>query len=281
MLRIPAGKSLYINDASCDDLENLDIVIEVYGNLTFSSGGGVVDALYLSSTSSILIYGSGSVDAVNCNSKKQIYFGGTLVASCNGTGAAYDFGDVNNAGGVGAGGPVPVQWLSFEAEAKGRDVSISWSTASETNNSHFEVEYSLDAQNWQTAAVVHSKAENGNSNEVLNYNHIDHLDDLVTEIYYRIKQVDFNGDFEYTKPVAVQPESLPLIQIVNKGDGRVSITNKSTKGEIKMRVFDLKGSIIKEAAFSTSLEINFKQSGVYLFELNRNGVISFEKFFVL
>lgn len=97
--------------------------------------------------------------------------------------------------------PLPVKWLSISASENLGGVEVSWSTASEENNDYFVVERSLDAEYWLPIGTVEGA---GNSNEVLNYAFLDNATtDVVT--YYRVKQVDFDGEFEYSKIVAYVP----------------------------------------------------------------------------
>jgi len=95
--------------------------------------------------------------------------------------------------------PLPVDWLSFNAEATGNNTSsLNWSTATELNNSHFEIERSFNGLSWNKVGQVKG---NGTSNVVNNYNKLDIIPSSWTGnvAYYRIKQVDFNGKFEYSK----------------------------------------------------------------------------------
>ena len=95
--------------------------------------------------------------------------------------------------------PLPVQWLSFTAEASGNNTStLNWSTATELNNSHFEIERSFNGLSWNKVGQVKG---NGTSNVINNYNKIDVIPSSWTGsvVYYRIKQVDYNGQFEYSK----------------------------------------------------------------------------------
>jgi hypothetical protein len=92
---------------------------------------------------------------------------------------------------------LPVELSSFISIVHGSDVSLNWTTNSEINNSHFNIERS-DAnsgisETWSTIATVQG---NGNSNEPVNYTYND--DNLSTGKYsYRLKQIDFNGNYEY------------------------------------------------------------------------------------
>jgi hypothetical protein len=85
----------------------------------------------------------------------------------------------------------------MSAEKDKGNVLISWSTASERNNNYFELERSTDAYNWTTVAKVQGA---GYSTSKLEYEYTDKSAPF-GRVYYRIKQVDFDGEFEYANNV--------------------------------------------------------------------------------
>jgi hypothetical protein len=101
--------------------------------------------------------------------------------------------------GAGDGSPLPVTLLDFNAQPVNNEVLVTWTTASEINNDYFQIERSRDAVNYEVVGIVDGA---GNSNQVLNYSLID-KQPLTGISYYRLRQVDFNGDFEVFDPVAV------------------------------------------------------------------------------
>lgn len=97
--------------------------------------------------------------------------------------------------------PLPVEFISFNASCDNANVKITWSTASEQNSSHFLVERSSDGTNFSSIASVTAA---GNSSTTKNYSYTD-SDALSGLSYYRLTQVDFNGDSRNTDAVAVSP----------------------------------------------------------------------------
>ncbi len=98
------------------------------------------------------------------------------------------------------GNPLPVELLNFDLSWSNNDALLQWATATEENNSHFEIQRSSDGIEFTTIGNINSKANGGNSLSVLNYKFEDKQvrTDLDEIVYYRLKQVDFNGDFEFT-----------------------------------------------------------------------------------
>jgi hypothetical protein len=98
----------------------------------------------------------------------------------------------------GALSPFPITLLDFNAMRAGNDVLLNWSTATETNNDYFEMERSTNAVNFEKLAVV-----KGAGNSAINRNYS--LTDLSASeiaagkpLYYRFKQVDFDGRYVYS-----------------------------------------------------------------------------------
>ena len=91
------------------------------------------------------------------------------------------------------GGAVPVTFTKFDAKCNANGTLISWATAQESNSSHFEIERSSNGSaNWTSVANVSAA---GNSSIDKNYQQIDLNGGPA---FYRIKQVDKDGQFMYT-----------------------------------------------------------------------------------
>jgi hypothetical protein len=118
------------------------------------------------------------------------FSGGTL---------GFSFGPPNS---VGANG-LPVTWAGFDASVQRDYTELIWHTASEQNTSHFEVEASEDGKSFKT--ISENIAAAGNSASLLTYSFSDI--DIAPVKYYRLKQVDIEGEFDYSKIIiAKRPE---------------------------------------------------------------------------
>lgn len=106
-------------------------------------------------------------------------------------------------------GALPVEFLNFSANLKDKSVFIDWITGSEVNNDYFEVQRSFDGKNWAAIGMVDGA---GNSNETLKYQFIDHHPAPGMN-YYRIKQMDFDGQYDYSSIESVSVESLYSIEL--------------------------------------------------------------------
>ncbi len=91
---------------------------------------------------------------------------------------------------------LPVSWLDFDV-IKVRDAHVlSWSTAQEINTSYFEAQRSINGKDWD---VLSKTKAAGNSAKKLNYTYSDFsFDPAFAHLYYRIREVDMDGKFEYS-----------------------------------------------------------------------------------
>jgi hypothetical protein len=139
---------------------------------------------------------------------------------------------------------IPVELVSFNAYAEGNSVQLTWITASETNNQGFEVERFSD-NNWETIGFVPGY---GTTAETKNYFYNDR--NLLPGTYlYRLKQIDFDGSYEYSREAEVSVEtdkSFSLLQNYPNPFNPVTFIkyNLSETGYVKLAVYDLLGNEI-------------------------------------
>ena len=135
----------------------------------------------------------------------------------------------------------PVEFGSFTYEIINKSIQLNWQTFTETNNHHFEIERSIDGKNFTVIGTV-SAGKNPGEN---NYQYLDERPDYINQ--YRIKQVDNDGKYSYSKILFVKMVSLnPLKVIANpvKENATINIGLETT--EVKtMELYDLYGKKIK------------------------------------
>ena len=122
-------------------------------------------------------------------------------AHSNGTDhlATYKVASFSGGGGGGgaSGNALPVDLIHFDVHATANHhADLHWATASEINNSHFEIERSYDGKTFESVGEV---AGNGNSQHQIVYSYLDEGISLMENtVFYRLKQVDFDGTSEYS-----------------------------------------------------------------------------------
>jgi hypothetical protein len=180
---------------------------------------------------------------------------------------------------------LPVSLTSFTARKSNNQIQLAWSTASESNNSHFEIERSVNGTDF---VKIGERKGAGNSSSVLNYSFIDNNPASGTN-YYRLKQVDFDGKFEYSDIQAASlasTEELALKYLSGQDTHQVKFeinTQKNTNGSLI--IYDLSGRrvakqdlLLKEGSNLVPLSMLNLNSGVYFAACQVDGKVVTQKF---
>lgn len=155
---------------------------------------------------------------------------------------------------------LPVKLVKFLATADAKSANLYWETATELNNDKFIIERSDDTGIFTAIGEVKG---NGNSSKLLDYNFKDYAP-LKGNNYYRLKQVDFNGKFEYSEVKVVN---------FNLGDVELSVypnpvTDVINFSEVvkSVEIYNLQGALIlKNETKATSINISVQiKTGVYI-----------------
>jgi len=240
--------------------------IIIDGELHFQNG----KKLYLPCNSGITINAGGSITdgGGGGNSNLIDICGSTVWRSADGP----LFGPMT------LGVALPVELIAFEAHLEGNKVMLSWSTASEKNNDYFTVERSSNGLTFVEIAEVPGT---GNSSTQNDYETIDGEPQQGVS-YYRLKQTDHDGKFEYFDMVAINYEvssggSCILKVYPNPCIGRCTVSLANCKNnenaDIVVEVFDVAGNKVyskipnreSNGSFEFSLDANNNLSpGVYI-----------------
>ena len=143
--------------------------------------------------------------------------------------------------------PLPVELISFDAQLQDATTSkLDWVTASEINNDHFDIERSVDGV---TFTKVGEKTGNGTTQSINKYEYMDHFGAAILSpaLYYRLKQVDFNGAFVYTdiRKVVLTAKQDGIKVWYNRDIEKLQAVITSTSDQqAAMKVVDAQGRVI-------------------------------------
>jgi len=190
---------------------------------------------------------------------------------------------------------IPVELTSFTANVVEGNVVLNWITATELNNSGFEIQRLKDSKierlnDWETVGFVKG---NGTSTEVHNYSFVD-KNTNEGKSYYRLKQIDFDGSFDYSKTVEVDL-SLPIIFSLEQNypnpfnpSTKINYSIKE-KSNVELKIFDLLGSeiatLVNEEKSPGNYEVFFdaskSSSGVYLYSIKAGSFVQTRKMLLM
>ncbi len=174
----------------------------------------------------------------------------------------------------------PVELISFSIHQQNNNINLNWETATEVNNYGFEVESkNWTTDEWTTIGFVEG---NGNSNSKKQYSFADYniLDGIVK---YRLKQIDFDGSFEYSDEVEIEIENNLEYKLVQNSPNPFNPTTIITfsipkDGFVTLSIYNVLGEKVDELVNEeltrgihnyTWNAVNFS-SGIYIYSISVN-----------
>lgn len=180
--------------------------------------------------------------------------------------------------------PLPVELISFTGVYENSKVQLFWKTATELNNYGFEIERRLPSGQWSKIGFIPG---HGNSNSLKSYSYLDsNLPSGIIE--YRLKQIDFNGKFEYSNVLQVEVASVSRMQLAQNYPNPFNpLTNivydLPSNTKVKLVIYDITGrqvvTLVDGFQYAGNHKIEFNgsnlASGVYIYSITTlQGVIS-------
>jgi hypothetical protein len=172
---------------------------------------------------------------------------------------------------------VPVELTSFTAELNNQKVNLLWSTATEVNNQGFEIQRKSDKTDWAAIGFAEGR---GTTTEPTNYFFTDDISFLSqTNLYYRLKQIDFNGDFSYSDVVDVFlfPDDYSLTQnypnpfnpstLIKFSIGKTGFTTLKLYNVLGKEVAALVNSELQAGPHEVTFDASNLPSGTYFYTL--------------
>jgi hypothetical protein len=185
---------------------------------------------------------------------------------------------------------IPVELISFTATSNGKDVILSWSTASELNNQLFEIQRSFEGSDFVTIGFVNG---NGTTSEKQDYIY---KDKILTDgkYYYRLKQIDYLGQSEYSEIIEMDIRAFSSYLLEQNYPNPFNPTTTigyglKEKGNVKITVINSIGEEVallvneeKESGYHT-VEFNAANlsSGVYFYQLKAGDFVELKKMILM
>ncbi|MFZ1517422.1 MAG: T9SS type A sorting domain-containing protein [Ignavibacteriaceae bacterium] len=191
---------------------------------------------------------------------------------------------------------IPVELLSFTSSVIDNDVILNWQTATETNNQGFQIERRKTqderSEEWNTLGFVNGK---GTTTEPQSYSFVD--ENLTSGKYqYRLKQIDFDGTFEYSNTVEVEINSPTKFSLKrnypNPFNPSTSIQYSiSSRQFVTLKVYDVLGkevaTLVNEEKPAGMYNVEFRMqnldlsSGIYFYQLKAGDYIETKKMILM
>ncbi len=166
--------------------------------------------------------------------------------------------------------PLPVELIDFEVKLTAvKKVDIRWKTLSEINNDYFKVEKSLDNVTWIEIEKVQGA---GNSSSLINYSSEDKTP-VFGNNYYRLKQVDFDGQIRYSEIKNINLTGISEIQIFPiPANNSISIIGNDIESK-SIQLVNSIGQVVDYAILSSfsdlvEIDVNDLMDGFYFIQVN-------------
>lgn len=262
---IPATRTITISNN--EQVDNVVVIVE--GTLNFNKG-----KLILDEKSKVIVEQGGKLVADGADEQLRIanvikYSGkeGDLQGPI--------FADNTTGGGFVPFSILPVRFLSFDVRKTTGGVVLTWATEQEVNNSHFNIERSVDGKTWATIGMVFAK-------EGTNVNRYEYKDEskLTTVAYYRLRQVDIDGRSSFSKVQSIRSlKAAPqfLVYSPSQQNIRVSFSNP-THSQVEVILLNSNGQVVSTKIAATAvtkvdLTGNNLSKGLYIVQvLSQDGL---------
>ena len=187
--------------------------------------------------------------------------------------------------GSGSGTSLPIDLLSFTAEADGTSVDVTWVVSSQVNNDYYIIEKSMDCYTWKE---VDRMTGEGNSNTETVYGLIDkHA--YIGLSYYRLRQVDYDGKSESFHPVSVHVKDNKTITLKIKPNPAIDYIELEMDYTLDplinhdVQIFDTNGHMVYKKHFIGEIhdfKINIQKfrPGCYVLKAKSDDINSSGKF---
>ncbi|MFA9214710.1 MAG: S8 family peptidase [Candidatus Methylacidiphilales bacterium] len=179
---------------------------------------------------------------------------------------------------------LPVKWLSFTGKNVNNDVQLDWQTAQEINNKCYEIERSTDNQNFTTIGIVNGRT---NANTVSKYSYLDYLNnldkttELTDNIYYRLKQIDLDGQYHYSKTIILKAPFLASMSVYPNPFNEslwLKVNSNQLNQTFSVQIFDLLGREVYNKFFTNDSkqfdyeisEVKTLNLGIYILKFSYN-----------
>jgi hypothetical protein len=182
--------------------------------------------------------------------------------------------------------PLPIELVDFTARSTSEGVVLEWKTASEDQNDYFGLEYSTDATDFST---VYQMAGAGYSNSPITYQYL-HSGIPDGNLYYRLKQTDFNGAFTYSPVISVRhtgSEEEWGISSPYAGGDQVAFSFGGPEGEYLIEIIGLDGrriytsNVIITSGERVTLPASLPSQALFLLSVSNGKHQEAIKFFAL
>ena len=187
---------------------------------------------------------------------------------------------------------IPVELTSFSADVEWTTITLKWNTATELNNRGFEIQRKIEGSDWIKIGFKEGK---GTSSEQTIYDFQDDIAEIgVNKFYYRLKQLDLNGNYIYSNTIGVilnNPKAYELnYNYPNPFNPTTNISySVPAVGMVRLLIYNTLGEVIQELVngikhpgyYNLKWDASNLKSGIYFLNMKANNFVSTKKMILI
>ena len=150
---------------------------------------------------------------------------------------------------------LPLDWVRFAGKSTKKGNDLTWTTANEVQTNHFDIEKSSDGKNFATIGIV--KSQNRPMND---YSFTD-AENTGGVVYYRLKQVDADGQYRYSKIISLRPALATIKVYPNPASYFIKIETDEVIEQVE--ILNALGQVVKTVSYTHTIPIAPLSNGVY------------------
>ena len=173
---------------------------------------------------------------------------------------------------------LPIRLVSFTSQCEATNITLKWATASETNNDFFTIERALDGVSFETVGKV---AGAGNSSQMRHYSFAD-TRRVNGRLYYRLKQTDFDGQFEYSTVILANCNEKRTEEFrfyPNPVTNELTIEAADHVNPVNFELINSRGEVVYKSRFvqKTTIETSLFVPGLHIIKVQSGSSLEFKK----
>lgn len=180
--------------------------------------------------------------------------------------------------------PLPIELLSLQGINRDDKNYLYWATASESNNSHFDIEKSIDGKIFDKIGSVLGKGTSANKSE---YDFVDENANSKTA-YYRLKQCDFDGSHTYSKVIVIKNDQKDdLYKVFYAPNSELIVIQRYglLKENCNVELFDINGRLVQQTTLRAGSTLDFFKTetmynGIYVVSITEGNTKTNFKLFI-
>ena len=150
---------------------------------------------------------------------------------------------------------LPLDWVRFAGKSTKKGNDLTWTTANEVQTNHFDIEKSSNGKNFATIGIV--KSQNRPMND---YSFTD-AENTEGVVYYRLKQVDTDGQYRYSKIISLRSALATIKVYPNPASYFIKIETDEVIEQVE--ILNALGQVVKTVSYTHTIPIAPLSNGVY------------------